>query len=309
VYRSPTAPAALATEGANRARAFVCSYPKSGRTWMRFALAHYMRALYGLELDIDLRSMFRLLPNMDGFAPDCGKDASVYTLAHRPEVPLLLSSHLCFDERLFGSRPVVFILRCPYDVMVSSYLHKTRQEFSWEGPLKAFLRDPHVGVAELVRYLNSWAPRLKKPGALVLTYEQLRIDPESGFLCLAAHLGIQAEPAIARIALSQASFEKMSDVERRVGIEGYDYDWWDPEARRVRRAQIGGYRDYLDEQDCRYVITACVERLAPAARALLERRGLAPWSGPTRPPGSRESLPRPSFGLRSGATAPTEPGG
>jgi Sulfotransferase domain len=248
---------------------------------MRFALAHYMRALYGLELDIDLRSMFRLLPNMDGSAPDCGKDASVYTLAHRPEIPLLLSSHLCFDERLFGRRPVVFILRCPYDVMVSSYLHKTRQEFSWEGPLKAFLRDPQVGVADLVRYLNSWAPRLKKPGALVLTYEQLRSDPESGFLCLAAHLGIQAEPAIARIALSQASFEKMSAVERRVGIEGYDYDWWDPEARRVRRAQIGGYRDYLDEQDCRYMMTACVQRLAPAVRALLERRGLAPWSVPT----------------------------
>jgi hypothetical protein len=287
VYRSPTAPAALATEGANRARAFVCSYPKSGRTWMRFALAHYMRARYALDLDIDLRSIFRLLPNMDGFAPDRGKDASVYTLAARPEIPLLLFSHLRFDERLFGRRPVVFILRCPYDVMVSSYLHKTRQDLSWEGPLDAFLRDPEVGVADLVRYLNSWAPRLQKPGVMVLTYEQLRTDPETGFLCLAAHLGIQAEPAIARIALSQASFENMSDVERRVGIEGYDYDWWDREARRVRRAQIGGYRDYLDEQDCRYMMTACMQRLAPAVRTLLERRGLAPWSVPTRLSGLR----------------------
>lgn len=271
----------------------MCSYPKSGRTWMRFALAHYMRALYGLELDIDLRSMFRLLPNMDGFTPDRGKDVSVYTFADHPEIPLLLSSHLRFDERLFGRRPVVFILRCPYDVMVSKYLHQTRQDFSWEGPMKVFLRDPEVGVSDLVRYLNSWALRLQRPGALVLTYEGLRSDPESGFLRLVAHLGIQAERAIARLALSHASFDRMRDVERRVGIEGYDYDWWDPEARRVRRAQIGGYRDYLDEQDCRYVRTACVDGLAPAARALLERRGLAPWSAATRPPNLVESFSEP----------------
>ena len=138
-----------------------------------------------------------------------------------------------------------------------------------------------------MRYLNSWAPCLRTPRALVLTYEQLRHDPETGFLRLAAHLGIQTDRAVARAALSEASFERMREVERRFGIEGYDYDWTDPEARRVRRAQIGGYRDYLDEQDCRYISTECARRLAPAARALLERWGLAPWSLPTRPPGSR----------------------
>ena len=265
-----------ATEGAIRAHGFVCSYPKSGRTWMRFALAHYMRSVYGLEVDIELRTMFRLLPNMDGHAPDPGKDASVYAFADRPEIPLVLSSHMSFDERLFGRRPVVFILRCPYDVMVSQYFQKTRQDLSWQGPLKAFLRDPQVGVGDLVRYLNSWAPWLQTPRALVLTYEQLRHDPETGFLRLVAHLGIQTDRAVARAALSEASFGRMREVERRFGIEGYDYDWTDPEARRVRKAQIGGYRDYLDEQDCRYVSTECARRLAPAARALLERSGLAP---------------------------------
>jgi hypothetical protein len=276
VYGSPTARAVPATEGAIRAHGFVCSYPKSGRTWMRFALAHYMRAVYGLELDLQLRTMFRLLPNMDGYEPDPGKDASVYAFADRPEIPLVLSSHMSFDEGLFGRRPVVFILRCPYDVMVSQYFQKTRQDFSWHGPLKAFLRDREVGVADLVRYLNSWAPWLQTSRVLVLTYEQLRHDPETGFLRLVAHLGIQTDRAVARAALSEASFGSMREVERRFGIEGYHYDWTDPEARRVRRAQIGGYRDYLDEQDCRYVSTECARRLAPAARALLERWGLAP---------------------------------
>ena len=146
---------------------------------------------------------------------------------------------MSFDERLFGRRPVVFILRCPYDVMVSEYFQKTRQDFSWQGPLKAFLRDPEVGVADLVRYLNSWAPWLQTSRALVLTYEQLRHDPETGFLRLAAHLGIQTDRAVARAALSEASFGRMREVERRFGIEGYDYDWTDPRrAASVRRKSV-----------------------------------------------------------------------
>ena len=61
-------------------------------------------------------------------------------------------------------------------------------------------------------------------------------------------------------AAEPSGLELLGKVERRFGIEGYDiegydYDWTDPEARRVRRAQIGGYRDYLDEQDCRYTVS------------------------------------------------------
>ena len=267
-----------ATEAAPLAQGFICSYPKSGRTWIRFALAHVLKAANDLEIEIDLRSLFALLPNMDGHGPDPGKDASVYAYSEVPAVPLLLSSHLSYEDRLFAGRPVVFLLRCPLDVLVSNYFQKTRQDHSWEGDLAAFVRDPEVGALDFVRHLDSWAERLARPEVLVFSYEGLRADPERGLIRLVTHLGVPCGAAEARAALELAAMPNMLATELRSGIRGYDYDRADPEARRVRRGLIGGYRDYLGPADVRYVADICAEQLAPAARATLERHDVAPWT-------------------------------
>ena len=266
-----------ATNGAALATGFLCSYPKSGRTWVRFALAHLLNAIHDLGRAVDLGSLFELLPNMDGHEADPGKDVSVYAYAERPDVPLLLSSHLPFQERLFSGRPIVFLLRSPLDVLVSNYFQKTRQDRTWAGELHAFVRDPGVGAPDLVRYVNRWADALRPPQAMVVSYEGLRADPEQRFIGLAAHLGVPCEPAEARAALAHASFPNMLASELRTGVRGYDYDRRDPDARRVRRGRIGGYRDYLDADDVRHVADVCAEQLSPAAQAVLERHGVAPW--------------------------------
>ena len=266
-----------ATGAAPFAHGFLCSYPKSGRTWIRFALAHVLSEAFHLELDIDLRSLFSLLPNMDGHEADPGKDAAAFEYLDRPTVPLLLSSHLRFDDALFSGRPIVFLLRSPLDVLVSNYFQKTRQDFSWDGDVSAFVRDPEVGALDLVRYLNSWADRLADPQVMVLTYEGLRAHPESGLVRLAGHLGVPCGPAQARAALEQASFANMLSVEMRSGIRGYDYDRNDPEARRVRRGRVGGYRDYLDESDVSYVAEVFDRELTAAARSALREHRLDLW--------------------------------
>lgn len=266
-----TAAAARSADG------FLCSYPKSGRTWIRFALAHVLDTVHDLELEIDLHSLFSLLPNLDGHE-DPGKDATVYGYAGRPEIPLLLSSHLAFDDSLFAGRPIVFLLRSPLDVVVSNYFQRTRQDLSWSGGLGEFIRDPEIGTYDLVRYLNSWADRLARPEVAVVTYEALRAEPERGLIDLADHLGVPCEASTARAALAHASFPSMLAVELASGIRGYEYDRGDPEARRVRRGRVGGYRSYFEPEDARYVADLCAERLSPAAVAVLERHGVAPWA-------------------------------
>jgi hypothetical protein len=115
------------------------------------------------------------------------------------------------------------------------------------------------------------------PDVMVLSYEGLRADPQRDFIRLAAHLGVSCTPTEAGAALAHASFPNMLASELRTGVRGYDYDGRDPEARRVRRGQIGGYRDYLDADDVRHVADVCAEQLTPPARAVLERHGVAPW--------------------------------
>ena len=214
---------------------------------------------------------------MDGHE-DPGKDVAAYAYSDRPEVPLLLSSHLPFEESLFGGRPVVFLLRNPLDVLVSNYFQKTRQDFTWAGDLHAFVRDPEVGTVDLVRYLDRWSDRLARPEVLVVTYEDLRTEPERGLIRIASHLGIRCRAAEAAAALELASFPNMLAVELRTGIRGYEYDRRDPEARRVRRGRIGGYRGYLDAADVSHVEAVFAERASPATRAAVARYGVAPRS-------------------------------
>src|SRR3546814_9424585 len=48
---------------ASRCDAFLTSYPKCGRTWLRYLLSHYLAETVGLGFQPDLVSTFRILPN------------------------------------------------------------------------------------------------------------------------------------------------------------------------------------------------------------------------------------------------------
>src|SRR3546814_9338715 len=50
---------------ASRCDAFLTSYPKCGRTWLRYLLSHYLAETVGLGFQPDLVSTFRILPNFD----------------------------------------------------------------------------------------------------------------------------------------------------------------------------------------------------------------------------------------------------
>lgn len=44
--------------------ALLMSYPKSGRTWLRFILANYFAAIVKTGEPVDLHTMFAFLPNL-----------------------------------------------------------------------------------------------------------------------------------------------------------------------------------------------------------------------------------------------------
>ena len=76
-------------------------------------------------------------------------------------------------------------------------------------------------------------------------------------------------------ARARAAFDQMQSLERNRGIKGQQYDRTDPESLRVRKGRVGGYTDYLDEEDISRITEACRAQLTPAARELFELHGLA----------------------------------
>ena len=250
---------------------FLCSYPKSGRTWLRFVVASYLDLLFGLGIDVDFRSLFTLVPNDKLKA----RGLSEYHYWGDPRVPLVVASHAPYDDR-FGDSDIIFMVRSPLDVLVSQYYHRTNQLHAFQGDLGDYVRDPDHGVARLVAYLNSWAEPLGERRSLVVSYEAMQADAVSVAATVAAFVGLPSDLDALKEAVDRSSFERMRDLEIRDGIPGHQYDRANPDARRVREGRVGAFREHLAAEDLEYVRSALRDRLTPTAAALLREAGVAP---------------------------------
>ncbi|MET1756683.1 sulfotransferase domain-containing protein [Novosphingobium sp. RD2P27] len=255
---------------ATRADAILVSFPKSGRTWLRYLLSCYLAELAELGFQPDLASTFRVLPNFDrsrhrginGFA---GK---------RPQLPLILVSHLPFNERMFLQRPIIFLVRDPRDVIVSAYFHATRHKRVFEGSIGAFLDNSTYGLPALIAFTNGWAEALSTREHLVRSYEDLHSDTQSAVAGILDFLNIAVEPALLQRAIALAQFDKMRAREQEQGIPDHDYDRGDTQSLRMRSGKAHAYGNVMSPAEVAHVLDACAEGLTQLGRSLLAATGV-----------------------------------
>lgn len=242
---------------------------------MRFALANLLDSVHDLGGGFDMENMFGLIPNQDGEgATQPWKTPGNYRFGDRPEVPFIIASHLPWQAD-FSGIPSALLVRGPGDVVVSRYHHMTRHEGKFSGTLAEFARDPEHGLPDLLRYLRSWEPHIEDPGLTVLTYEELKSDPVKAFGRLTRGLGLNCEEDRLKAALDAASVDRMRKVESRSGVgQPQAYDFADPDARRVRKAKVGSWREEMDYETAAFMSSEI--EAWPAARRLLEKLGLIP---------------------------------
>ncbi len=239
-----------------RADCTVVSFGKSGRTWLRVMLSRVYQRKYGL-------STGNLL-SFDNF--------------HRrnPAIPVVFFTHDNYvrdytgsqDVRSdYGDRKVVLLVRHPADVTVSQFFQwrhrmKTRKIDLLEFPERAedvglyeFLMDPKSGLVRAIDFMNLWArdiPDLEN--FMVVRYEDLRADPGGVLDRILRFMGTEATEAELRDAVEYGSVENMRKMEEKgsfwlSGGRMKPRDKANPDSYKVRRAKVGGYRDYFtDEQ-------------------------------------------------------------
>jgi len=206
--------------------AVVVSFPKSGRTWLRFMLD---------QIGIPVR----------------------YTHAGSDHVLRKNFDELTLPQAEFARKRVLFMLRDPRDTAVSGYFQATRRIHCFSGSMQDFLRDPRHGLEKIIRFNLMWLDA----GAdckdfAVLQYQDLHADAPSEFARAAAFLcnRILSEGEIER-AVEAGKFENMHALELS-GKGGDTYgdilspkDPNDPDSFKVRRGKIGGWRDYFTPED------------------------------------------------------------
>jgi len=253
---------------------YLCSYPKSGRTWLRFIVANYLIRAHDLGIKLDFDTLFHVLPNL---STNLRRGIDAFRFVGDDRIPLMLSSHRAYSDDEFGAGDIVYMLRGIHDVLVSSYFHAThqrRRRRRFTGDIKEYLRSADRGLGRYIAYQNSWAPVLTDRRALVLTYEQLSNGTEETATRVLEFLGVEVRETTLREAVGDSAFEPMQATEIARGIGGQRYDRSEPEARRVRKGKVGGYVDYLDDDDVEYITTRCRAELTPAARGLLSSSGV-----------------------------------
>ena len=233
------------------------SWGKSGRTWLRVMLSR----AYQLKGGLDAHELldFDNLKKLD------------------PQLPAVFFTHNNYlrdytgnweSKAHFTGKRIVLLVRDPRDVAVSQF-------FQWQfrmRPNKKFINDypPHgadigvwdfvldadAGVPRIVDYFNGWARAVAElKDILIVRYEDMRADPAAVLAGILEFTGTSVSAEQVREAVEFAAYDNMKKMEQEKFFKGSGArvkpgDKDNPQSFKVRKAKVGGYRDYFTDEQC-----------------------------------------------------------
>lgn len=230
------------------------SYPKSGNTWLRFLVAN---AISGADEPVSFAALERWVPDIYRH--------SDRVLRGLPR-PRLLKSHEPFHPQY---RKVVYLVRDPRDVAVSSYHFEIRkrritEEFPMEEFVDLFLQEDQGRFGSWRENVGSWVgARQGTEGFLLLRYEDLLEDTERQLDSVLSFLGREADDTKLRWAVEVSAagpLRRLEMKEHAARMFGSRED-----KPLVRRAEAGNWREELPEP--------CAESLVATWGALMKELG------------------------------------
>jgi hypothetical protein len=234
---------------ARRTDVFLVSFPKSGRTWLRVMLGFALAGHAGIKVRNPLR-----FTRGDAVHPDLPT-----ILARHDDSPQYKPASAVFmDKRGYRGRKVILLVRDPRDTIVSWYFHVThRMGTEYGGTLSEFVRDPVCSLASLLAFYDAWATQQATDEVLVVRYEDMKADPGRELCRVLEFIGVApVHDKVVQRAVQRASFDRLQRAEREGRYKGRALTTPspdDPESFKVRRGKVGGYVDYLSDDDIDYM--------------------------------------------------------
>jgi len=247
----------------------IVSFGKSGRTWLRVLI-------------------WRYFAQKNGYAADGISEFDEFR-NRNPNVPVLFFTHDNYlkdfaghdrKAELYGKSRVVLLVRDPRDTAVSQFFqwkHRIvpRKKVINDYPLAdvdlhGFITGEQAGIPKIISFMNDWAAEISHmPNLLVIKYEDLRADTKGQLARVLAFFGQKPTDAELEDAVNFASVDNM----RRMELENAKKasanrslrpgDANDPSSFKVRRAKVGGWRDYVSEEQAADIDRMVRETLDP----------------------------------------------
>jgi hypothetical protein len=179
---------------------FIASYPKSGATWLQYALANL---IFGLDIEKATDDFINLL------IPDY--HASQYFI--KTGFPTLVKSHALPQEKM---RKVIHLVRDGRDVMASYYgMHKSRGK-------QITLSDMIISKKGLFPcawniHCEHWIENKYGADKITITYEEMKRHPYKSLSDIAKFIQIDRTSSQIEHAILKSEFDKMQMREIKMG--------------------------------------------------------------------------------------------
>ena len=231
------------------ADAYVVSFPKCGRTWLRLMLGKAIDDHFGLGAD-DLMELTRM-------ADRCPALPRI-VFSHDDNAQFKAPDRIETSKERFRGKKVVFLVRDPRDVAVSLYFQLSKRRDKYSGTISDFLRRERGGFESLITYYNVWERERARVGDILLVrYEDLHADAAGELRRVVDFLGLgEITDAEVAEAVRFASFDNMRAMEQQDTFGSSRLrpaDAGDEESFKTRKGAVGGYREYLTGADLAYV--------------------------------------------------------
>jgi hypothetical protein len=247
------------------------SWAKSGRTWLRLMLSRVYQLQHGLPETafLEYDNLKRQVPAIPSVFFTHGNYLRNYT------------GDWDTKEDFYASR-ILFLARDPRDVAVSQYFQWRYRMRPWkkfindypahgeELEVFEFVMQHDAGISRVVEFFNLWARELPRVRASHLVrYEDLRGHTAESLAKVLEFLGTPAKPEEISEAVEYTAVEKMRKIEQSEssGASGKRLaagDAGNPDSFKVRRAKVGGWRDYFDDDQLRALDDYVNDRLDPS---------------------------------------------
>lgn len=229
------------------------SWGKSGRTWFRVMLSRFYQQKFGLSE--------KTMLGFDNYK------------RRNPALPSIYFTHGNYLRNYTGDwrnrtdfypKKVLMLVRDPRDVAVSQYFqwkHRMRPikkklnrypPHGAEVSIFDFVMNENVGMPMIIDFFNIWAREIgKTQDSRVIRYEDMRTDPGTALTQALEFLGTPGTETEVKDAVDFAAYENLKKLETKKAFRGSRLipgDKNNPDSFKVRRAKVGGYRDYFDDQ-------------------------------------------------------------
>lgn len=249
---------------------YIISFPKCGRTWLKVMMGRAMVGHLGISetnlLDTILDSKFplaKLHPSLPSIK-----------FTHDDDPHWKTPSELMKTKTHYQNIKVIFLVRDPRDLVVSTYFEQKKRVQFWidslketphlqnyqerlkpyEGDLSSYLHEEVGSIDTILEFYNIWAENKDVPRSFLLTrYEDIHQNPHKELRRILEFLGIaNVNDEVLDDAVNYASFENMRQMEEGEMASVYTLrptDKNDPESYKTRKGTVGGFVEYLSEEE------------------------------------------------------------